>query len=98
MFLRCIVFISSKNQGWLAKKSCTLWYLRGIIAKQYKRLYDYGGKIMRSNPSSNVKISVIYLIIIAWQDIEFSFANRWNNSLIVNYTAFIKIIEIKRTH
>lgn len=49
--------IISKNQCWLAKK-LALSGIEGEIAKQYKRLYDYGGEIIRPNPGSTVKIGV----------------------------------------
>lgn len=49
--------VTSKNQCWLAKK-IALSEIEGEIAKQYKRLYDYGGEVLRLNPDSTVKIGV----------------------------------------
>lgn len=49
--------IISKNQCWLAK-GLALSEIKGEIAKQYKRLYDYGAEVMRSNLGSTVKIGV----------------------------------------
>lgn len=49
--------VVSKHQCWLAKKKA-LSEIEGEIAKQYKRLYDYGAEIIRSNPGSTVKIGV----------------------------------------
>ena len=47
----------SKNQCWLAKR-LALSEIEGEIAKQYKRLYDYGAEVLTSNPGSTVKIRV----------------------------------------
>ena len=49
--------VISKNQCWLAKK-LALSEIEGEIAKQYRRLYDYGAEILNSNPESTVKIAV----------------------------------------
>lgn len=48
--------ITSKNHCWLAKKIALS--IEGMIAKQYRRLYDYGVDITRSNPGSTIKIGV----------------------------------------
>ena len=49
--------MTSKNQCWLAKKKA-LSEIEGEIAKQCKRLYDYGAEIISSNQESTVKIGV----------------------------------------
>lgn len=49
--------ISATYQCWLEKR-LALSKIEGEIAKQYKRLFDYGAEVMMSNPWSTVKIGV----------------------------------------